>query len=142
MDIADTFRLFEQAASAIASGRGCALATVVGVQGSAYRHEGARMLIFADGTTQGAISGGCLESDVAEAALQAIRTGRPRLLRYDMTSDDDELWGLGTGCNGIVEVFIQPLLTAPEPQAPPATEKQPGELPTASSASVGPSCGA
>lgn len=109
VDTASARHLFEQAAAALASGRPCALATVVGVRGSAYRHEGARMLIFADGTTVGAISGGCLEADVAEVAREAMRTGRPRLLCYDMTSEDDELWGLGTGCNGVVEVFVQPL---------------------------------
>lgn len=116
MDATDSLRLLEQAAAAVASGRRCALATVVAVRGSAYRHEGARMLVFEDGQGMGAISGGCLESDVAEAAREAIRQGVPRLLRYDMTSDDDELWGMGTGCNGVVEVFIQPVL----PDAGPA----------------------
>lgn len=109
MDASDAFRLLEQAAAELAAGRRCALATVVGVTGSAYRHEGARMLIFEDGRAMGAISGGCLESDVAEAAREAIRQGAARMLRYDMTSDDDELWGMGTGCNGVVEIFIQPL---------------------------------
>ena len=117
MDVPNTLRLFERAASVVSLGQPCALATVVGVQGSAYRHEGARMLIVADGTVVGAISGGCLESDVAEAAREAIRTGQPKLLRYDMTADDDHLWGLGLGCNGVVEVFIQPLLAEPGPQA-------------------------
>lgn len=118
MDVPNALRLFERAASVVSLGQPCALATVVGVQGSAYRHEGARMLILADGTVLGAISGGCLESDVAEAAREAIRTGHPKLLRYDMTSEDDDLWGLGLGCNGVVEVFIQPLLAGPGPQAP------------------------
>lgn len=120
MDAADTFRLLQQAAEASASGRRVALATVVAVRGSAYRHEGARMLVFDDGTAAGAISGGCLESDVAEAAREVIRTGVPRLVRYDTTSDDDELWGLGTGCNGVVEVFIQPV-TSSRPGAAPLT---------------------
>ena len=110
MEAPETFHLFQQAAEALARGQPCALATVVGVQGSAYRHEGARMLVLADGSVLGAISGGCLESDVAEVARDAIRSGQPRLLRYDMTAADDDLWGLGLGCNGIVEVLVQPLL--------------------------------
>lgn len=118
MDAADTLRLLEQAAAASDSGRRAALATVVAVWGSAYRHEGARMLVFDDGSAIGAISGGCLESDVVEAAREVIRSGVPRLVRYDTTSDDDELWGLGTGCNGIVEVFIQPVTSARPAAAP------------------------
>lgn len=106
-DSVELLRLLDAAAGA--EGRRAALATVVGVEGSAYRHEGARMLVFEDGKLLGAISGGCLEADVREAALESIRSGQARLLRYDMTSDDDELWGLGTGCNGVVEVLVQPL---------------------------------
>ncbi|MEW6046174.1 MAG: XdhC family protein [Bacillota bacterium] len=116
MDSAETLRLLQQAATAAAAGRRCALATVVAVNGSAYRHEGARMLVFEDRTVGGgAISGGCLESDVVEAARRVIETGQPLLLRYDMTAGEDDLWGLGTGCNGAVEVFIQPVLTLAGP---------------------------
>lgn len=131
MDSAESLRILQQAEQAAASGQPCALATVVGVQGSAYRHEGARLLVFADGTTAGAISGGCLESDVVQAAREAMRSGRPRLLRYDLTSDDDELWGLGLGCNGVVEVFIQPLLPPPVGRRADRAEETAPATPTA-----------
>ena len=88
-------------------GNFAALATVVGVTGSSYRREGAKMLVLNDGGLIGAISGGCLEADVREVGLELIETGRPRLLRYDNTSDDDTVWGLGLGCNGVVEVFVE-----------------------------------
>ena len=51
------------------AGKKCALATVVHVEGSSYRKEGARMLITEDGGLTGAISGGCLEGDALRKAL-------------------------------------------------------------------------
>ncbi len=90
-----------------ARGEPAAIATVVRVRGSTYRREGARLLIRADGRTLGSISGGCLEGDVAEVAREVIQTGRPRLQSYDLTSDDDAVWGLGLGCNGAIDVFVE-----------------------------------
>lgn len=90
-----------------AHGEPAAIATVVRVRGSTYRREGARLLIRADGRTLGSISGGCLEGDVAEVAREVIQTGRPRLQSYDLTSDDDAVWGLGLGCNGAIDVFVE-----------------------------------
>jgi xanthine/CO dehydrogenase XdhC/CoxF family maturation factor len=85
----------------------CALATVVRVSGSAYRRPGARLLVDCGGGTLGGVSGGCLESDVREVALEAIRTGAPRLLHYDTSTDGDTVWGLGLGCEGAVDVLVQ-----------------------------------
>jgi len=85
-----------------------ALATVVRVEGSAYRRPGARMVITETGRTTGVVSGGCLEGDVREHAARAMRTGRPTLVKYDTTADDEMVWGLGLGCQGIVHVLIEP----------------------------------
>jgi xanthine dehydrogenase accessory factor len=85
-----------------------ALATVVRLEGSAYRRPGARMLITEDGLTTGVVSGGCLEGDVRERAARVMRTGQPMLVTYDTMTDEDVVWGLGMGCNGIVDVFIEP----------------------------------
>lgn len=90
------------------SGKRTAIATVVGVKGSAYRREGAKMVIDEDGNTTGLISGGCLEPDVAETAKQVMETGNPLLKQYDM--DEETVWGLGLGCPGIVDVFIEPVV--------------------------------
>ncbi|GBC84454.1 putative xanthine dehydrogenase subunit A [bacterium HR11] len=90
-------------------GQPAALATVVKVRGSTYRRPGARMLVLPDGTMVGSISGGCLEGDILEKARQVLTTGTPLLVTYDMTSDDDIVWGLGLGCNGVVYVLIEPL---------------------------------
>ena len=85
-----------------------ALATVVRVEGSAYRRPGARMFVTENGERTGVLSGGCLEGDVFERALQVIETGVPVLITYDTTSDDDIVWGLGIGCRGVVQVLIEP----------------------------------
>lgn len=95
-----------------AEGRPMALATIVRVKGSTYRREGAKMLLGPGGAQVGAISGGCLEADLGTVAEEVVASGRPRLLRYDMTADDDAVWGLGLGCNGAIDVLVEPLAGA------------------------------
>lgn len=102
--------LVEALDAAARRGERCAVATVVEVEGSAYRRPGARMLVCETGTTAGTISAGCLESDVVEHAMSAIATGTPRLVEYDTASTLDEAaWGLGLGCGGVVRVLVEPL---------------------------------
>lgn len=91
-----------------------ALATIVAVRGSTYRRPGARLLVPEEGAPIGNISGGCLEGDVADIARLVIREGRARLAGWDLTADDDAVWGLGLGCNGAIEVFIEPAERATE----------------------------
>lgn len=86
-----------------------AMATVVHVEGSSYRRPGARMLITPTGETWGMISGGCLEHDVLHHAQRTLKSGEARVVRYDSTSADDTLFGTGLGCNGIIDVFIEPV---------------------------------
>ena len=90
------------------AGRRAALATVVRVRGSAYRHEGAKLVVAEDGSTAGNVSGGCLEQDVREVALEVIRTGEPQLRSYCSSADEIEAWDLGVGCEGQVDVFVEP----------------------------------
>ena len=96
-------------AAALRQGRAGAVATITRTRGSTYRKAGARMWIPAAGDPVGSLSGGCLEGDVVAVAAEVLATGRPRRVGYDMTADDDALWGLGLGCNGAVEVLIEPL---------------------------------
>jgi len=90
-----------------AAGERAAIATIVRVRGSAYRREGTHMLIRPDGTYECALSGGCLEPAVAEAAVRVIETGEPVVVNYDLA--DDSLWGLGMGCSGAIDVRIERL---------------------------------
>src|SRR5262249_34509625 len=91
-----------------------ALATITRVRGSTYRRAGARLVIRPAGRAVGPIGGGCLGGDVVEAARAVMQTGRPRMLTYDLTADDDAVWGLGLGCNGAIDVFVEPLGRADE----------------------------
>ena len=90
-------------------GRQTALATVVHLEGSSYRRPGARMLITDNGQLTGAISGGCLEGDALRKALLAMAEQKPMLVTYDTMDDDDAKFGVGLGCNGIIQVLIEPI---------------------------------
>jgi xanthine/CO dehydrogenase XdhC/CoxF family maturation factor len=85
------------------------LATIVKVKGSTYRRPGARMLIREDGTTIGAISSGCLEADVAERARKVKESREACTVVYDLTSPQNDVWGLNLGCNGIIHILLEPL---------------------------------
>ena len=110
-EIAEVLEAIE---SLSAKGERMALATIVAVRGSTYRRPGARLLVPEEGAPIGNISGGCLESDVADMARVVMEEGRARLVGWDLTADDDDVWGLGLGCNGAIEVFIEPAERAAE----------------------------
>jgi len=105
-EIRDIIKAFDNAQK---SGKQTALATVVHVEGSSYRRPGARMLIEDDGQLTGAISGGCLEGDALRKALLVMTEKRSRLVTYDTMDDDDAKFGVGLGCNGIIQVLIEPI---------------------------------
>lgn len=84
------------------------LATVVATAGSTYRKPGARMLIMADGSYFGLLSGGCLEADLGLHARGVLESGIPRAIEYDMRGPDDILFGIGAGCEGAMRVLLEP----------------------------------
>jgi xanthine/CO dehydrogenase XdhC/CoxF family maturation factor len=86
------------------------LASVFETEGSTYSKAGASMLITVDGDFQGMLSGGCLEGDLAERARAVLESGSPQTVTYDLGKNDEELWGLGVGCDGLMRIFLQPLL--------------------------------
>ncbi len=90
-----------------------ALATLVQVEGSSYRRPGARLLVGADGRRAGSISGGCLEDDVAAHAQTVLADGKPRVVSYDTTTENDLVWGVGLGCHGVVHLLVEPVPAAP-----------------------------
>jgi len=89
------------------------LATVVKVEGSAYRRPGARMLVAEQGERIGTISGGCLESEVSKKAWWLTANGQPSVQRYSTATDDGDLEEIeqtfGLGCNGTVHVLLERL---------------------------------
>ncbi|MGC1156855.1 MAG: XdhC family protein [Acidobacteriaceae bacterium] len=82
------------------------LATVVAIEGSAYRRPGARMLLTSTGRRAGTISGGCLEAEVAKKAWWLTQQG-PSLQRYSSFFDDDGDMPYGLGCGGTVIVLLE-----------------------------------
>jgi xanthine dehydrogenase accessory factor len=92
----------------LAEAEPCVLATVVATSGSTYRKAGARMLILANGSYVGLLSGGCLEADLKEHADQVFRCGIPRAVEYDMRGPDDILFGIAAGCEGAMRILLEP----------------------------------
>jgi xanthine/CO dehydrogenase XdhC/CoxF family maturation factor len=84
------------------------LATVVATAGSTYRKPGARMLLMADGSYIGLLSGGCLESDLQIHAREVLKSGVARTVEYDTRGPDDTLFGVGAGCEGTMRVLLEP----------------------------------
>ncbi len=85
------------------------LATIHSVAGSTYRKPGAMMLIAADDTFEGMISGGCLEGDLLHHAQEVFTSGEPKTVTYDMHAGDELVWGLGLGCDGVIHLLLQRL---------------------------------
>lgn len=94
--------------------RKAALATVVRVHGSSYRSPGARMLITDEGRWVGSISGGCLEGDALRKARQVMMDKKPMTVTYDTREESNQNLGIGLGCNGVIDVLIEPI----EPSSP------------------------
>src|SRR5690349_20763544 len=91
-----------------AAGRRIALATVVSVAGSAPRDAGATLAASEDGEISGSVSGGCVELAVIEEGMRAIRTGRPKLLQFGI-SEEQNVERIGLSCGGEIRVFVERL---------------------------------
>jgi xanthine/CO dehydrogenase XdhC/CoxF family maturation factor len=83
------------------------LATVVSTAGSTYRKSGTQMLITARSQLRGLLSGGCLEVDLVLHAQDVLATGTAHRASYDMRGDADLLFGIGSGCEGAMQVLLQ-----------------------------------
>ncbi len=90
-------------------GEKAVVATVVDVQGSAYRGAGAKMLIRANGDAVGTVSGGCLEADVLERAKQVAESGAAQVFAYDTTKNEDSVFSLNMGCRGVIRILFEQL---------------------------------
>ncbi len=106
--------LLKAAAEHQARGARVALATVVSVRGSSYRRPGARLLVPEEGAPIGLISGGCLEEEAARLARAALAEDVPLLVTIDHSAEGDELWGMGLGCRGVIDLLAEPPALAAE----------------------------
>jgi xanthine/CO dehydrogenase XdhC/CoxF family maturation factor len=96
-----------QAANWRKSGKDVALATVVTTWGSSPRPVGSQLAVTKDGQFVGSVSGGCIEGAVIREAMDAIASGRPRLLDFGVTNE--QAWEVGLACGGKVQVFVERL---------------------------------
>ncbi len=92
------------------NGQAGVLCTIIQSRGSTPRHEGSKMLVFADGSFTGTVGGGEIENRVRAEAMQALKDGKSRLLKYDMV---DPKKGDPGVCGGTMEVFVEPFLPQP-----------------------------
>ena len=96
------------------AGEPAALATVVGTWRSAPRPVGAAMLVGPSGEAVGSVSGGCVEGAVYEVGSEVMGTGVPVLQRYGIS--DDDAFGVGLTCGGILDVFVEPVSSSWYPE--------------------------
>jgi len=96
----------------IRDSRNWVIIQLMDVQGSSFRQMGARMLVWEDGSSWGMISGGCLEQHLKEQALACLQSGQPKVEKLDNTPEEDLVWGMGLGCNGILHVLYEPVFSA------------------------------
>jgi xanthine dehydrogenase accessory factor len=88
-----------------ARGERVAVATVVGVTRSAPMPPGTKMAVSDKGAVVGAVSGGCVEGAVIEAAEEVLRGGEPRLLHFGIA--DSDAWDVGLPCGGEIDVWVE-----------------------------------
>jgi xanthine dehydrogenase accessory factor len=86
--------------------RKAAVATVVATRSSAPRPIGSKLVVRDDGSIEGSVSNGCVESDVILAAQEVLAGGEPRLVTYGIT--DEMAIGVGLPCGGEIDVFVEP----------------------------------
>jgi xanthine dehydrogenase accessory factor len=87
-----------------AEGKRVAMARVVATRRSAPRPVGSKLIVSDQGELAGSVSGGCVESEVVEAAREVLAGGEPRLLTYGIS--DDLALSVGLPCGGEIDVWV------------------------------------
>ena len=100
--------IYEEALRLKKQGRSSAVATIVQCTGSSPQKEGAKMLVRDDGTTAGTLGGGCIEAEVREVALTAIKDRVPQTIPFNLTEKHG-----GLVCGGKILVYIEPIIPDP-----------------------------
>jgi xanthine dehydrogenase accessory factor len=102
--------IFQSLSELESSQQSAALCTVVKTSGSTPRHSTSKMLVYPNGRILGTVGGGELENRVIREALDSLKDGKPRLLEYSLADPTRGDVGI---CGGLVEVFVEPILSAP-----------------------------
>jgi xanthine dehydrogenase accessory factor len=101
-------QIYEEALRLKRLGRTSAIATIVECRGSSPQKQDAKMLVRDDGSIMGTLGGGCLEADVVQAAIMAMKDNAPLTLPFELTEREG-----GLVCGGTLLVYIEPV--TPEP---------------------------
>lgn len=94
--------LIKLLSEAIDSGRAAAFVTVISVAGSTPREAGAKMLVYADGSIEGTVGGGAVESLVIKQAVACMDKGEGGKFVFGLKPGGNT----GMICMGDMEVFI------------------------------------
>src|SRR5260370_38912004 len=89
-------------------GERVAIATVVTMYGSAPRRPGAKLAVSESGELTGSVSGGCVEPAVVEAAMEVIKDGKPQMLEFGI-SEEENFEKIGLSCGGPIPLVFAPL---------------------------------
>ena len=103
--------LYEEIVGLRSKGLRAALATIIVSKGATPRKDSSKMLVYEDGRRSGTIGGGFTEAEVCREALLTLKTGKPKLLSYDLTGVDHEESALV--CGGSMQVYVEPVLPDP-----------------------------
>lgn len=88
------------------TGTSGALCTIIKTKGSTPRKEGSKMLVFENGSIVGSVGGGEVEARVIQEALNSIKSGKSRIISYDLIDPDQGDPGI---CGGSLEIFVDPI---------------------------------
>ncbi len=97
--------LVEKMLACLRQGERVVLCSILASSGSAPRGEGAKMAVFADGSTMGTIGGGQAEWLSIQQAVELLETGESKLRSFDLTPDP--IYSVGMACGGTVTVYYQ-----------------------------------
>jgi len=103
---------YEEVLRIKAEGKRAAVATIIGTKGSTPREVGAKMLIHEDGKILGTIGGGCMEAEVWQEAMKAIKGNKPQTIHFDLTGRAAEESGMI--CGGVMDIYIEPIVPTPK----------------------------
>ena len=100
--------IYERIIALKSSGIRAVLATIIARNGATPRKPAAKMLIDEKGGQTGTIGGGSVELKVIEETPAIIRSGNPRIFRFDLSGKSPEENALC--CGGVMEVYLEPIL--------------------------------
>jgi len=100
--------IYQAVAELEKNGESGALCTIISTRGSTPRHSGSKLLVYPDGQFIGTVGGGEVEARVLQEAIESMKDGRPRLLKYEMVDPKEGDPGV---CGGQLEVFVEPIVS-------------------------------